>query len=107
MRSASSIVTPLPVAAVVLLCGCCATEARSPESRRVQYDCQGIKITVEYGEKAARLVWPDGEDVLRLQRRSTDSEVTRYESRHNELRVGRDLLWGREGSPPRSCSELR
>lgn len=72
---------------------------------RVQYDCQGVPLTVEYGATSARTTWPDGTDVLELQRRSGDNEVIRYESNHSELRLGRDLVWGREGGLPRTCFE--
>jgi len=72
---------------------------------RVQYDCQGVPLTVEYGTTSARTTWPDGTDVLELQRRSGDSDVIRYESDHSELRLGRDLVWGREGGSPRTCFE--
>ena len=73
--------------------------------RRVQYDCQGVPLTVEYGTTSARTTWPDGTDVLELQRRSGDGDVIRYESNHSELRLGRDLVWGREGGAPRTCFE--
>jgi heat shock protein HslJ len=72
---------------------------------RVQYNCQGVPLTVEYGATTARTTWPDGTDVLELQRRSGDSDVIRYESQHSELRFGRDLVWGREGGSPRTCFE--
>lgn len=74
--------------------------------RAVRYECQGIVISVEYGEKIARLQAPDSYDVLELQR--ADSGPVRYESAHSELRFReRDMLWGREGAPPRSCIERR
>jgi heat shock protein HslJ len=74
--------------------------------RRVRYDCQGVSITVEYGETVARVTDPDGYQVL--QKRPADSNgVIRYEGRSSELRLGRDTLWGREGAPPRSCVEER
>jgi heat shock protein HslJ len=77
----------------------------STSRRRVQYDCQGVPLTVEYGATTARTTWPDGTDVLELQRRAGDSDVIRYESAHSELRFGRDLVWGREGGNPRTCFE--
>jgi heat shock protein HslJ len=81
-----------------------ASLASAPR-RRVQYDCQGIPLTLEYGTTTVRTTWPDGTDVLELQRRSGDSDVIRYESEHSELRFGRDLVWGREGGSPRTCFE--
>ncbi len=73
--------------------------------RRIDYDCQGIRISVEYGADVARVISPDGYDVLEL-RPDRDGAV-RYQSAHSEIRVGRDLLWGREGGLPRSCLERR
>ncbi len=74
--------------------------------RRVKYDCQGVPLTVEYGDKVVRLSWPDGNDVLREQPRG-NSDLVRYESRGSELRIDRDILWGREGGNPRFCVERR
>jgi heat shock protein HslJ len=74
--------------------------------RSVRYECQGIVIDVQYGERIARVQAPDSYDELVLQR--SDSGPVRYESAHSELRFrDRDMLWGREGAPPRSCVERR
>jgi heat shock protein HslJ len=74
--------------------------------RRVRYQCQGVVISVDYGETTARVTSPDEYEVLQ-KRPLDDNGVQRYEGRHSELRFGRDILWGREGAPPRSCVELR
>ncbi len=79
--------------------------AEDTPPRRVDYDCQGIRISVEYGVKVARVTWPDGYDVLEL-RASRDDQL-RYQSAHSEIIRGHDLLWGREGGLPRNCLERR
>ncbi|HTQ37315.1 MAG TPA: META domain-containing protein [Steroidobacteraceae bacterium] len=73
-------------------------------AHRLEYDCQGVRLSVEYSadNDVVRLTWPDGSDVLR---RHSGGDVTDYQSAHSEWRLGHDTLWGREGAPPRFCTE--
>jgi heat shock protein HslJ len=72
--------------------------------RVVDYDCQGVHLKAEYGQNVVRLTWPNGSEALR-RHEGTAGEI-RYESEHSELRLGHDILWGREGGLPRSCREV-
>lgn len=70
----------------------------------VDYDCQGVRLKAEYGREVVRLTWPNGTDVLR--RQEGRAGVIRYESEHSELRVGHEVLWGRQGGLPRTCKPV-
>jgi heat shock protein HslJ len=71
----------------------------------VDYDCQGVHLKAEYGRDVVRLSWPNGTEVLRRQEGSAGA--IRYESEHSELRVGHEVLWGRQGGLPRTCNPVR
>ena len=73
--------------------------------RVVDYDCQGVHLKAEYGQNVVRLSWPNGGETLR--RHEGPAGEIRYESEHSELRVGHDILWGREGGLPRILREVR
>lgn len=80
-----------------------STAAATGVRRDVNYDCQGVPLKVEYRGDRVRLSWPDGIDVLERTSPAADADRVRYESRHSDLLVERDVLWGREGGNPRSC----
>jgi putative lipoprotein len=82
-------------------------EAATGVRRDVNYDCQGVPLKVEYRGDRVRLSWPDGIDVLERTSPAADSDRVRFESRHSDLLIERDVLWGREGGNPRSCREVR
>lgn len=67
----------------------------------VDYNCQGVRLKAEYGKSIVRLTWPNGSDTLRRQEGAAGA--IRYESEHSELRVGHEVLWGRQGGLPRTC----
>jgi heat shock protein HslJ len=83
------------------------SEAATGTRRDVNYDCQGVPLKVEYRGDRVRLSWPDGIDVLERTSPAADSDRVRFESRHSDLLIERDVLWGREGGNPRSCREVR
>ncbi|HTQ37314.1 MAG TPA: hypothetical protein VMH77_09795 [Steroidobacteraceae bacterium] len=98
--------------APLLLAGCAVDLAAAmdpgpspPERPRVEYDCQGVRLTVEYSVDGSRalLTWPDGSDVVKWHR--ARSGVLDYRGDHSALHIDKDVVWGREGSPPRFCKE--
>ena len=72
--------------------------------RRVQFDCQGMGLTVEFAGERADLTWSDGKDTLN--RRAAASGIW-YESPRNTLRGKQDLTWAHDGNPSRTCRELK
>lgn len=72
--------------------------------RRVQYDCDGVGLTVAFQSGSADLTWSDGRDVL-TQRPAASGFW--YESSRNSIRGKDELTWTQDGRPARSCKELR
>lgn len=71
--------------------------------RTVDYNCQGVHLKAEFGKNVVRLSWPNGTESLR--RQEGRAGLIRYESEHSELRLGHEVLWGREGGLTRTCVE--
>jgi heat shock protein HslJ len=71
--------------------------------RTVDYNCQGVRLKAEFGRNVVRLSWPNGTETL--YRQEGRAGLIRYESEHSELRLGHEVLWGREGGLPRTCVE--
>lgn len=78
--------------------------ATSAAPRRVQFDCEGVGLTILFDGGRASMVWQQDRDVL--DQRPTASGVW-YESPRNSLRGKQDLLWTLDGGMPRTCHELR
>lgn len=72
--------------------------------RRVQYDCEGVGLTVTYERESAELTWSDGRDML--MQRPAASGVW-YQSTANTWRGKQDMTWTQTGRSPRTCRELR
>lgn len=84
---------------------CTATRDSSDATpTRVQFDCQGIGLTVEFTGERAELTWSGGKDVLN--QRAAASGIW-YESPRNSLRGKQDLTWIQDGQPSRTCHELK
>jgi heat shock protein HslJ len=78
--------------------------ATSAAPRRVQFDCEGVRLTVLFESGHASMAWLENRDVL--EQRPAASGVW-YESPRNSLRGKQDLLWTLDGGTPRSCHALR
>jgi len=78
--------------------------ATSAAPKRVQFDCEGVRVTVLFEAGRATMAWREDRDVL--EQRPAASGVW-YESPRNSLRGKQDLLWTLDGGTPRSCSEVR
>jgi hypothetical protein len=70
----------------------------------VQFDCQGVGLTVEFTGERANLTWSNGKDTLN--QRQAASGIW-YESPRNTLRGKQDLTWTHDGTPSRTCRELK
>jgi membrane-bound inhibitor of C-type lysozyme len=91
------------LALVVAAC----TTANGPNAssmRRVQFDCEGTGLTVQFQADRAELTWKDGKDTL--DQKPAASGIW-YESPRNALRgKGQDATWTREGLGSLACKEL-
>jgi heat shock protein HslJ len=72
--------------------------------RRVQFDCQGMGLTVEFEGERANLTWSEGRDTLN---RQPAASGIWYQSSRNSLRGKQDLVWVQGNSPSRTCRELK
>lgn len=90
------------LAVMALTLAACASTG--DDSRRVQFDCEGTALAVQFTPGRAELTWSDGKDVL--DQRPAASGIW-YESTHNTLRgKGQEMAWTQDGRA-RSCRELK